>query len=154
MNELRKLRETLLHALTNIQQLNGFFTNAGLNVRTGWFEEVIKTAKASSPIIVVQRHKDGQPELSAGELVLNPGYIVVAAVSAGFDDYESALDDLEHDIYSALAKKGVRNIPWAPFGSYGLSFGEPVQAPPGGGNSWASLAIPVNFKIIIQRNEP
>lgn len=153
MNELTDLRNKLLDALRTIQPSNGFYTNAGSNVRTGWFEEVIHSEQTSSPVIVVQRGKNGIPLMDAGELVLRIGYLIVGAVSAGLDDYESALDDLEHDIWSALCKRGTRNIPWAPFGAYQLEFDEPLTAPPGGGTQWASLAIPVTFKIIINRHE-
>ena len=154
MNPLTKLREKLIEALTGIQQDNGFYTNAGLNVRHGWFEDVIQTEAQTGPLIVIQRGKDEAPELDAGNLVLKPSYTVVAAVDAGFAGYQGALDDLEHDIYSALAQRGVRSVPWAALGTYAISFGEPVQAPPGGGTKWASLAIPANFKIIINRFDP
>lgn len=153
MNELTDLRLKLLGTLENISTENGFYTNAGQNVRTGWLDEVIQTATCSSPVIVVQRGKNGTPQLDAGELVLSVGYMITAAVATGLTDYESALDDLEHDIYSALCKRGTRNIPWAPFGVYQLELDEPLTAPPGGGTQWASLAIPVTFKIIINRHE-
>lgn len=153
-NPLTALREKLTAALQSIQQVNGFYTNAGLNVRGGWFEEIIQTEKASGPLIVIQRGRDETPIMDAGQLVLRPGYMLVAAVDAGFSGYEAALDDLEHDIYSALAQRGVRSVPWAAFKTYGMTFGEPLQAPPGGGTKWASLAIPINFKIIINRFDP
>lgn len=153
MNPLTDLREKLLGALGAITQANGFYTNAGHNVCTGWYDEIIQSEKASSPIIVVQRGKNGTPHIEAGELVLRIGYLIVGAISVGLDDYESALDDLEHDVWSALCKRGTRNIPWAPFGAYQIEFGEPLTAPPGGGTQWASLAIPVTFKVTIKRNE-
>lgn len=153
MNELTDLRSKLISALGAIQASNGFYTNAGNNVRTGWFDEIIQSEHTSSPVIVVQRGKNGIPQMDAGELVLRIGYLIVGAVSVGLDDYEAALDDLEHDIWSALCKRGTRNIPWAPFGAYQLEFDEPLTAPPGGGTQWASLAIPVTFKIIINRHE-
>lgn len=153
MNELTALRNKLIETLSSIQTANGFYTNAGSNVRSGWFDEIIQSEQALSPVIVVQRGKNGAPKMEAGELVLSIGYLVVGAISVGLDDYEAALDDLEHDIWSALCKRGTRNIPWAPFGAYQMEFDEPLTAPPGGGTQWASLAIPVTFKIIINRHE-
>lgn len=152
MNELIDLRKKLQETLGSITTENGFYTNAGQNVRTGWFEEIINST-TTGPIIVIQRGKNAPPALSAGELVLQPGYLIIGAVNAGFTEYDNALADLEHDIYSALVKKGTRGIPWAPFGAYQLTFGEPLDAPPGGGQSMASIAIPINFKIIINRHE-
>lgn len=154
MNPLTQLRERLVEVLTNIRQDNGFYSNAGLSVRTGWLEDVIQSHKESGPLIVIQPGNDGQPFMEAGQLVLNPGYIVIAAVDGGFADYQSALDDVEHDIYSALAKRGVRGVPWAAMGTYKIEFGEPIKAPPGAGSRLASIAIPVNFRIIISRFEP
>ena len=98
MNELTDLRNKLLETLGSIQTASGFYTSAGNNVRTGWFDEVIQSEQASSPVIVVQRGKNGIPQMDAGELVLRIGYLIVGAVNVGLDDYESALDDLEHDI--------------------------------------------------------
>lgn len=154
MNPLTELRAKLIEVLGHIQQSNGFYSNAGLSVRTGWFEDVIQSASETGPLIVVQPGSDGQPFMEAGQLVLNPGYMIVAATDGGFADYQSALDDIEHDIYSALAKRGTRGVPWAAMRTYKIEFGEPIKAPPGGGSRMASIAIPVNFRIIINRFEP
>lgn len=153
MNQLTSLRESLIQQLSTINQAVGYRTNAGTNVRYGWFEEVIQTQKGSEPVIVVQRGKNGVPYTEAGELVLLPGYMIIAAVNAGLTGYDSALDDIEHDIYSALIQRGYKNIPWAPYGPHKITFDEPLHAPPGGGQNWASLAIPINFKTAIQRHE-
>ena len=153
MNELTDLRNKLQQRLEHITTENGFYTDAGKNVRIGWFEEIIDGNTEQGPVIVIQPGKNAPPVINAGELVLSPGFLIVGAINSGFTEYEAALDDLEHDIYSALVKKGVRNIDWAPFGTYQLSFGEPLDAPPGGGQRMASVAIPINFKIIINRHE-
>lgn len=153
-NPLTQLRENLIEVLSTIRSENGHFTDAGLSVRSGWYHEVIQTEKHRGPLIVVQPGTDHSPEQEAGQLVLNPGYLIIAAVNAGFDGYESALDDLEYDIYSTLAQKGIRSVPWTTLRAYQMKFGDPAKAPPGGGTNWASLAIPVNFKIIINRFDP
>lgn len=153
MNELNDLRKRLQKTLERITTENGFFTDAGKNVRIGWLEEVIEGNTEKGPLIVIQRGKNAPPKLSAGELVLSPGYLIVGAINGGYTEYDDALADLEHDIYSALVKKGVRGASWADFGTYQILFGEPLDAPPGNGQGMASVAIPINFKIIINRHE-
>jgi hypothetical protein len=153
MNKLTALRTALLDALGAITQAEGFRTNAGHNVKSGWFEDIIQTRKESSPVIVVQRGKNAPPTIEAGELVLRPGYIIVGAVDAGLHNYDAELDNLEADIYSALIGRCTRVTPWAPYGTYKITFGEPLAAPPGGGHNWASLAIPVNFNVILPLKE-
>lgn len=153
MNKLTELRTSLLEVLGGITQANGYRTNVGRNVRSGWFDEVIQTRQAASPVIVLQRGKSAPPQIDAGELVLQPGYMIVAAVETGMHDYEAALEDLEVDIYRALVRRSSRNLPWAPYGAYKITFDEPLAAPPGGGHNWASLAIPVNLKFILPLNE-
>lgn len=153
-NPLTQLRENLMEVLGTIRTENGHFTDAGLNVRSGWYQEVIQTEKHQGPLIVVQPGTDESPQLEAGQLILTPGHLIIAAVNAGFSGYESALDDLEHDIFSTLAQKSVRSVPWTTLRAYQMKFGDPLRAPPGGGTNWASLAIPVNFKIIINRFDP
>lgn len=151
-NPITQLRTQLLDTLGQVTQANGFYTNAGLQVRSGWFEEIVQSEKHSGPLIIVQRGTDEAPSLEAGQLVLSPTYLIVGAVDSGFDDYQAALDDLEHDLYSMLARRSTRSVPWAGrLSTYRMTFGDPLQAPPGGGTRWASLAIPVTFKLIINR---
>lgn len=153
MNQLTELRNALTDQLRRINPSNSYSTSAGNNVRTGWFNEIIDQRTATFPLIVVQRGKSAPPEINAGELVISTGYFIVGAVDAGLDDYDSALDDLEFDLWRALHLRGMRKAPWAPKGVYSMTFGEPQHIAPGDGVRAASILIPVNFKTIIQQDE-
>lgn len=152
MNQLADLRSALTNQLRSIQAGSGYSTSAGNSVLTGWFNEIVDDQTATFPLIVVQRGKNAPPEIISGELVINTGYFIVGAVDAGLDDYDSALDDLELDLWRALHLRGMRKAPWAPAGVSSMSFGEPQHVAPGDGTRAASILIPVNFKIIIQQD--
>lgn len=148
-NQLTHLRDSLIDVLRTISTANGYATDAGANVKSGWFEDIINTQRETSPVIVVQRGKNQPPIIEAGELVLQPGYTVIAAVNVGLADYDQLLDQLEQDIYTALVQRGTRNLPWAPYGAHRIIFDEPLAAPPGGGHNWASIAIRFNLRTTI-----
>lgn len=153
MNQLTELRHALSDQLKTIQVNGCYNTSAGNNVLTGWYNELIDDRSATFPLIVVQRGKNGPPELAHGELVLNIGYYIVGAVDAGLDDYDEALDALESDLWFALHLRGMRKAPWAPPGVASMTFGEPQHVAPGDGTKAASILIPVNFKVIIQNDQ-
>lgn len=151
MNQLTDLRYALENQLKSIQPSNGYNTSSGNSVLTGWFNEIVDERTATFPLIVIQRGKNGPPEISAGELTLNTGYYIVGAVDAGLDEYDAALDEIEIDIWRALNPRGMRRSPWAPAGVASMKFGEPQHIAPGDGTRAATILIPVNFKVIIQR---
>lgn len=153
MNQLTALRSALEGQLKSIQTSAGYNTSSGNSVLTGWFNEIVDDRTATFPLIVIQRGKNGPPEISVGELVLNIGYYIVGAVDAGLDEYDAALDELESDIWRALSLKGMRKAPWAPAGVALMTFGEPQHVAPGDGTRAASILIPVNFKVIIQHEQ-
>ena len=148
MNKLKALRSALKAQLTSITTANGYTTNAGHNVRTGWFSEVIDADDASFPLIVIQRGKNAPPDGSSGDLVIGPGYYIIAAVDVGLDDYDDALDELEMDLWKAIQPASFRRVGWAPFGTVQLQIGAPEHIAPGDGLRVASLVIPVQFKLI------
>lgn len=153
MNQLTTLRSALENQLRSIQPASGYNTTAGYSVLTGWFNEIVDDRTAIFPLVVVQRGKNGAPEISAGEIVLNIGYYIVGAVDAGLDGYDAALDELEMDIWRALHLRGMRKAPWAPAGVISMTFGEPQHVAPGDGTKAASVLVPVNFKVIIQHEQ-
>lgn len=153
MNLLSRLREALKDQLTNINTANGYRTNAGNNVRTGWFSEVIDAESASFPVIVIQRGKNGPPDTASGELVVSPGYYIIAAVDVGLDDYDDALDELEMDLWKAIKPESYRRVSWAPFGICQMQIGAPEHVAPGDGLKAASLVIPIQFKMIVSSDD-
>ena len=143
-------RKALIARLETITQANGYRTDAGNNVRSGWFNEQVSAASASFPIIVVQRAKDQAPKFGGHGMRKLHGFMVVAAIEGGLDDYEDALDDLEMDLLQCLMP--IEGVPceWTPEGTphVTLGIGEPV--PPGDGLKAATIAIPIYLHTFIE----
>ena len=143
-------RKALIARLETITQANGYRTDAGNNVRSGWFKEQVEAAGASFPIIVVQRDKDQAPRFAGHGMRKLHGYAVVAGVEAGLDDYEDALDDLELDLIQCLMPIEGAPCEWTPQGipHVTLDISEPV--PPGDGLKAATIVIPIYLHTFIE----
>jgi len=150
MNLLTAGRKALINRLSTITQAAGYRTNAGLNVRSGWFNEVIESAQVSWPLIVVQKAKDMPPQSRAQGLRKLHGFNVVAGIAAGLDGYEDALDDLELDLIECLMPTEGVPLDWAPRGIPQLTLGPPEQVPPGDGLSAATVVLPVHLHVFIE----
>jgi len=150
MNILTQARLALLAHLSEVTQAKGFLTNAGLAVRSGWFNEIIKSDDAAFPMIVVQKGRDTEPEEGPFALKLKRGFYVIGAVEAGMDDYDEALEDIELDILRALLPAAGQHLPWAPQGVSKIEIGTPEHVPPGSGETAASVLIPVQLSIVIK----
>lgn len=150
MNLLTAGRKALITRLSSITQANGYRTNAGLNVRTGWFNEVVDAHKATFPLIVVQKATDEKPAARAQGLKKLHGLNVVAAVEAGLDEYEDALDDLELDLIECLMPTEGVPLDWTPRGIPQLTLGASQQVPPGEGLAAATVVLPVYLHIFIE----
>ncbi len=150
MNILTQAREALIGHLSEITQDSGYLTNAGLAVRGGWFNEIIKSDKVSFPLIVVQKGRDAEPEPGPMALKLQRVFYVIGAVEAGMDDYDAALENIELDILRALVPYAGQHLPWAPRGVSKIEIGTPEHVPPGSGESAASVLIPVQLSIVIK----
>lgn len=151
MNLISEGRKALIARLGIINPAQGFNTDAGSRVHSGWVNEIIKDQNASYPLIVVQRSKGLAPAPGPASLKTSPGFFVVGAVSVGVD-YEDALDDLELDILRCLMPEENRYPKWLPIGVLGIKFGEPEQFPAGDGLSAATVLIPVYLPTIIPKN--
>lgn len=148
-NPLSEGRQALVQRLQTITQANGYLTDAGLNVRTGWFNEILQRGQVGFPLIVVQKAKDLDPVPGPRALKIAAGFYVVGAVDVGLTDYEDALDDLELDLLRCLRPEQGRPLPWAPAGVQNLTLGPPEQFPPGNGERAASVLIPVHLHTFI-----
>ncbi|ROZ86915.1 hypothetical protein EF096_01910 [Pseudomonas neustonica] len=150
MNILTLGRKALIGRLGEITQSNGYRTNAGLNVRSGWFNEVIKESTSSFPLIVLQKARDKDPLCRAQGMRKHTGFRVVAAVSAGLDDYEDVLDDLELDLIECLMPTEGVPLGWTPAGIPQLSLGASEQVPPGEGLAAGTVVLPVYLHTLIE----
>lgn len=100
-NPLGESRQALVQRLSTIAVANGYRADAGANVKTGWFNEVLQREKVGFPLIVVQKAKNLDPVPGPRAFKVAAGYYVIGAVDVGLDDYEGALDDLELDLHSS-----------------------------------------------------
>lgn len=148
-NPLTAGREALIARLQTITKANGYQTDSGGNVKSGWFSDILQSGQQQFPMIVVQRHKGLDSEPGPSALKSFQGFYVVGAVDAG-TDYEDALDDLELDILRCLIPAAGRFVPWAPPGVAGITIGGAERFPPGNGEKTASVLIPVHLTTIIQ----
>ena len=144
-------RKALVQHLSSVTVANGYSTNAGHNVRTGWFNEVLESERLPFPLICVQKSKDLTPKSGAGALIKFNGFFVIGAVDVGLDEYEDALDELERDLLLALMPTEGQFPTWMPRGVKGITVGAPEQFAPGNGERAASVLIPVHLHTIIER---
>ena len=153
-NLLTAGRKALIRQLETITTGNGYRTNAGANVCRGWFNEVLKTEQLGFPVIVLQKAKGLPPKAGPGAVKLFSGFYVIGAVDVGLDDYDDALEELEHDLIVALMPTEHVLPAWLPRGITGISVGAPECFPPGNGERVASVLIPVHLHTIIQGKYP
>jgi hypothetical protein len=151
MNILTEARLALVARLQTITVANGYRTNAGQNVKTGWFSEVLESDSVGFPLIVVQKAKALDPDSGPGSIKAYPGFSVVGATDSGLDDYDDALDDIELDIIQCLIPPGSGRFPkWVPLGVTGMAVGASEQFPPGNGERAASVLVPVHLHTLIE----
>jgi hypothetical protein len=148
-NPLTAGREALLARLATITKANGYLTDAGLNVRAGWFNEILQSGDLAFPLIVLQKGKDLEPEPAGRGLKAMRGFLVVGAVSVGIDGYEDAIDALELDLLRCLRPERGQPLPWAPTGVSNITIGGGEQYPPGNGERAASVLVPVYLHTFI-----
>ena len=150
MNILTEARRALVARLETITVANGYRTNAGQNVKTGWFAEVLQSEAVGFPLICLQRAKGGDPVEGPGVITLTPGFYVIGAVDAGLDDYDAALEDIELDLIRCLITGKGRPIDWMPRGTSSVSISTSEHYPPGNGESSSSVMVPIQLAINIR----
>lgn len=151
MNLLTEGRNALIARLQTITVANGYRTDAGLNVRSGWFNEVLQSADLGFPVIVLQKAKGMEPVSGPEAIKTFPGFSVVAAADVGLVDYDDTLDDLEVDLLMCLMPPIGERPKWTPLGVTNITIGAPEQFPPGSGEKAASVLVPINLHTIIGR---
>lgn len=149
-NVLTEVRKALLARLETIQPANGYRTSIGGNVRSGWFNEVVKDGGVPADgLVVVQRAKGQPPARGPHALKMLHGFNVIAAIEAGLDDYEQALEDIELDLLSCLCPTEGIQPDWLPKLSPNLRVGAPEPMPPGDGLQAASVLVPIHIIAIV-----
>jgi len=148
-NILTAGRKALVDRLGDITQDNGYLTNAGFNVQTGWLSAVLQAEGVSFPLLVVQPAAGQPPRPGPAGSILVPGFNVVGAVSLG-DEYDDGLDDLQLDIVRCLTVEKSRPCRWLPPGVINIQFGAPASFPPGEGLQAATVVVPIHLSIIVE----
>ncbi|MEW9045605.1 MAG: hypothetical protein AB2387_00845 [Stutzerimonas stutzeri] len=150
MNILTEARLALVARLQTITVANGYRTNAGQNVVTGWFSEVLESESVGFPLICLQKAKGGDPVEGPGVIQVAPAFYVIGAVDAGLDDYDSALEDIELDLIRCLITPKGPPIGWMPRGTTAVSLSTSEHFPPGNGERASSVMIPIQLAINIR----
>jgi len=150
MNMLTQGRKALIARLETIALGQGYQTTAGTNVKTGWFNEVVKASATGYPMIVVQMARGKAPESGPLAMKVFHGFSVIGAVDAGLDDYESAIEDLEQDLIQCLMPRNGVLPDWMPRGITGITIGAPEIFPPAEGLKAATVLVPVQLHTIVQ----
>lgn len=153
-NKLSLIRRALLARLGTITPANGYRTEAGANVQSGWLNELIAQEGASYPLIVVQPAKDQTPGKGPAALRLARGFHVILAVSSQLNDYEDELDEIELDVLEALMPIEGQFPQWGRPHLAGITVGAPERHPPGDGMSPAAVLIPVYLHTVIEGRIP
>ena len=149
-NLLTAGRQALIQRLSTITVDNGYLTNAGGNVRTGWLNEVLQERHVGFPLILIQKGKGKAPTAGPAAIRVPAGFTIVGAVESTLEDFEDAIEALEHDLLCCLMPSQSAFLDWLPRGISSLEVGAPDHYPPGEGMKAATVVIPIHLSIIIQ----
>lgn len=150
MNQLTAVRHALIARLETIAPENGYFTDAGSRVRTGWLNELLKEQSVGFPLIALQMAKPEQSAIARGGAIkLSLAFNVIGAVQAGFD-YEHSLDDLTVDLMRCLVPGDGVSVPWRSPEMADLRVKPPEFFPPGDGLNAATVLIPIELSVILR----
>ena len=78
------------------------------------------------------------------------GFYVIGAARIGLENYEDALDDMQVDLLESLVTTQGTPCKWLPRGVLAITVGAPEAFPPGTGQPYAGVLIPVHLHTIIQ----
>lgn len=152
-NVLTEVRRALVARVQGITTAEGFRTDIGYQVLTGWLNEVLNENDLPDQFALIQRAKNKPPERGPGSLKSQPGFFVIGLASVDLIAYEDAIDDMEIDICQALMPPLGHFPAWCPKGVTGLTLGAPEQFPPGNGQRHAGVLVPVHFTTHIQEHK-
>jgi len=149
-NVLTEVRRALVARVQGITTAEGFRTDIGYQVLTGWLNEVLNEKDLPDQFALIQRAKNRPPEAGPGAIRMHCGFFVIGLVKADLLDYEDALEAMELDICQALMPR-ITGVPEGfPKGVTALSLGATETFPPGEGQRHAGVLVPVHVTTIIQ----
>lgn len=149
-NILTSVRQALIRRVEQITIDNGCLTNIGQQVRTGWLNEVLTEKGLPQQFVLIQKAPNRPPEKKPAALKVHAGYFVFGLARTDVDTYQDSLEAMELDIAQAfLTEEGV--FPkWLPKGATGITVGSSDPFPPGNGQQYAGVIVPIHVTTIIQ----
>lgn len=149
-NILTAVRQALITKVQGITTENGFNTNLGHLVKTGWLNEVLGEKGLPEQFALIQKAPNRPPERGPAAIKAYPGFFVIGLVKCDLTAYEDALDAMELDICQALLPASGVFPQGFPTGVTGLSLGASEPFPPGDGQRYAGVLVPIHITTIIQ----
>ncbi|MBG6290789.1 hypothetical protein I5I61_25305 [Pseudomonas nitroreducens] len=149
-NILTSVRQGLIRRVEQITVDNGCLTNLGQQVRTGWLNEVLTDKSLPQQFVLIQKAPNRPPEGKPGALRMHVGYFVIGLVRTDVDAYEEALESMELDISQAFVPVEGLFPKWLPKGVTGVTVGSSDPFPPGNGQPYAGVIVPIHITTIIQ----
>ncbi|MDU9416115.1 hypothetical protein [Pseudomonas sp. zfem005] len=154
-NILTAVRQALIAKVQGITTDNGFNTNLGHQVKTGWLNEVLPPkgpplSGLPELFALIQKAPNRPPERGPAAIKAYPGFFVIGLVKCDLSTYEDALDAMELDICQALLPASGVFPQGFPTGVTGLSLGASEPFPPGDGQRYAGVLVPIHITTIIQ----
>ncbi|WP_017516562.1 hypothetical protein ACQCLI_05075 [Pseudomonas nitroreducens] len=149
-NILTSVRQSLIRRVEQITVENGYLTNIGQEVRTGWLNEVLTEKGLPQQFVLIQKAPNRPPEGKPAALRMHVGYFVIGLVRTDVAICEEALESMELDISQAFVPVEGLLPKWLPRGCTGSTVGSSDPFPPGNGQPYAGVIVPVHITTIIQ----
>lgn len=149
-NILTTVRKAVIRRLETISVVNGYRTDLGLNVKTGWLNEVLEQSQVPPLFALLQKAPGKVPARGPGAVINPAGFFLMGLTKANFAEYEDQLDDMELDLIQAFMPTPGVLPAYFPKGVTGIDLGAAEQFPPGKGQSHAGVLIPIHIKTIIE----
>lgn len=147
MNPLNQADQALLDRLRTITPANGYLTDIGNRVHTGYLGALLDAEAVEYPLITIQPDECPAPTLGGWDFIATLGRKVVgAADQAGGIE---ALNDIYCDLLRCLVTpEGIPN-PWGRPGPHRITFKAPQQYLADHEVPKGTVVIPLQLHIIV-----
>lgn len=149
-NILTSVRQALIRRVEQITVDAGFLTNIGQEIRTGWLNEVLTEKDLPQQFVLIQKAPNRPPEKKPGALRMHVGYFVIGLARTDVELYQESLEAMELDVSQAFVTDEGVFPRWLPKGATGVSVGASDPFPPGNGQPYAGVIVPIHITTIIQ----
>ncbi|QRY79640.1 hypothetical protein JVX91_00565 [Pseudomonas sp. PDNC002] len=149
-NILTSVRQALIQRVQQITVANGCLTNLGQEVRTGWLNEVLTEKGLPQQFVLLQKAPNRPPEKKVAALRMHVGYFLIGLVRIDVELYQQALEEMELDISQAFVTEEGVFPRWLPKGATGITVGSSDPFPPGNGQPYAGVIVPIHITTIVQ----